>query len=258
MNCIHLKPTGEVAMGDSDVVRSIARSRGRLGYDERFTAILAAARVVLAQKGYEKTVIADIAREAGIVEGTIYRYFKNKRDLLVKVAEIWFGEKLSEDSHLASIPGTRNKLRHLAMRTLSIIRSDPVLSRFLLTELRPDPSYRTSTFFDLNRRFTHEIVEVCRQAIDRGEFRSDVSPALLRDMFFGCIEHHTWAFLRGEGDFSVDKAADGVTDVIYRGMAADSREPSDLDALSARLARIEALLSAAPWIKPNALDPEKS
>ena len=237
-------------MTESDNVRSI-RPRARLGYDERFTAILAAARVVLAEKGYEKTVIADIAAQAGIVEGTIYRYFKNKRDLLVKVAEIWFGEKLSEKSHLDSIPGTRHKLRHLALRTLSIIRSDPVLSRFLLTELRPDPSYRTSPFFDLNRRFTHEIVEVCRQAMERGEFRPDVSPALLRDMFFGCIEHHTWAFLRGEGDFSVEKAADGIADVIYRGMVVTSREPSDLDVIAARLARIESLLSVPPKVDPT-------
>jgi AcrR family transcriptional regulator len=250
MNGIHLSWFGGYAMSDSDNVRPI-RPRARLGYDARFTAILAAARVVLAEKGYEKTVIADIAAQAGIVEGTIYRYFKNKRELLVKVAEIWFGEKLSENSHLDSIPGTRHKLRHLALRTLSIIRSDPVLSRFLLTELRPDPSYRTSPFFDLNRRFTHEIVEVCRNAIERGEFRSDISPALLRDMFFGCIEHHTWAFLRGEGDFSVEKAADGIADVIYRGMVVTSREPSDLDAIAARLERIESLLPVPPKVNPN-------
>ena len=245
-------------MTDSNAERTLRKPRERLAYDERLTTILAAARIVLADKGYEKTVIADIAREAGIVEGTIYRYFKNKRDLLVKVAEIWFAEKLTEDSHLASIPGTRNKLRHLAVRTLSIIRSDPVLSRFLLIELRPDPSYRTSPFFELNRRFTHEIVEVCRQAIDRGEFRPDVSPTLLRDMFFGCIEHRTWAFLRGEGDFSVEKVADGVADVIYRGMAASSREPSDLDTMAARVERIESLLSAAPWVEPLRTNPDDS
>jgi TetR/AcrR family fatty acid metabolism transcriptional regulator len=245
-------------MSDSNAERSVGKARERLAYDERFTTILAAARIVLADKGYEKTVIADIAREAGIVEGTIYRYFKNKRDLLVKVAEIWFAEKLSEDSHLGSIPGTRNKLRHLAMRTLSIIRSDPVLSRFLLIELRPDPSYRTSPFFELNRRFTQEIVEVCRQAIDRGEFRSDVSPTLLRDMFFGCIEHRTWAFLRGEGDFSVEKVADGIADVIYRGMAAVSREPSDLEVMATRVERIESLLSAAPWVKQPHTNPDDS
>jgi hypothetical protein len=77
-------------------------------------------------------------------------------------------------------------------------------------------------------------------------------------MFFGCIEHHTWAYLRGEGDFSVDKVADGVTDVIYRGMAANSRKPSDLDVLAARVERIESLLSAAPWVKPTTLNPGNS
>jgi TetR/AcrR family fatty acid metabolism transcriptional regulator len=207
------------------------------------TTILAAAREVLAEKGYDRTVIADIARRAGIVDGTIYRYFKNKRDLLEKVAEIWFGEKLSADSGVAGISGTRNQLRHLALRTLSIIRSDPVLSRFLLIELRPDPEFRNSAFFDLNRRYTHEVVEVCRRAIERGEFTGDVSIALLRDMFFGAIEHQTWAFLRGEGDFNSEKVADGIADVICRGMTAPPREPSALETIALRLSRIEELLS---------------
>lgn len=227
------------------------KSAARLPPDERLTDILAAARVVLAAKGYEKTVLADIAREAGIVEGTIYRYFQNKRDLLVKVAEIWFGEKLSENSHVASIPGTRNKLRHLAARTLSIIRSDPVLSRFMLMELRPDPGYRSSPFFELNRRFTQEVVDVCRQAMEQGEFSTDVPPALLRDMFFGCIEHRTWAFLRGEGDFSVDKVADAIADVICRGMTPRPAERPELDAIAARLRRIELLLADASETPPG-------
>jgi TetR/AcrR family fatty acid metabolism transcriptional regulator len=230
--------------------RAMPRPRARLPHDERFTAILTAARAVLAQKGYERTVITDIAKQAGVVEGTIYRYFTNKRELLVRVAEIWFAEKLAEHSRVASIPGTRDKLRYLAMRTLSIIRSDPVLSRFILMELRPDPGYRTSPFFQLNRQFTHEVVQICKQAIESGEFGPDVSPALLRDMFFGCIEHRTWAYLRGEGDFSIDKVADGIADVIYRGMAvAGAREPSALDAIAARLDDIQALLSESRGTK---------
>jgi TetR/AcrR family fatty acid metabolism transcriptional regulator len=228
-------------------LRAARRTAARLPPDERYTAILAAARSVIAAKGYENTVIADIASQAGIVEGTIYRYFDNKRELLAKVAEIWFGEKLSEQSHVAGITGTRNKLRHLAARTLSIIRSDPVLTRYILMELRSDPDYRESPFFELNRRFTHEVIEVCQQAIDCGEFAADVSATLLRDMFFGCIEHRTWAFLRGEGEFSVEEVAEGITEVICRGMAALPGRPSDLDQIAARLERMEALLSTAPW-----------
>ena len=192
----------------------------RLSSDDRSADILAAARAVIAEKGYEKTLLSDIARRAGVVDGTIYRYFENKRDLMVKVAQIWFGEQLLMDSHLESIAGTQNRLRHLAWRTLSIIRREPVLARFMLMELRPDPNYRNTPFFEMNRRFTHEMLQVCREAVESGEFLSDVSPNMLRDMLHGCIEHRTWAFLRGEGDFDVDEVADGIARGIYRGMAA--------------------------------------
>jgi TetR/AcrR family fatty acid metabolism transcriptional regulator len=38
-------------------------------------------------------------------------------------------------------------------------------------------------------------------------------------MVYGCIEHRTWAFLRNEGDFEIDKTADSIADIIYRGLA---------------------------------------
>ena len=64
-----------------------------------------------------------------------------------------------------------------------------------------------------------EISDLCQQAIANGEFHKDVSVPLLRDMIFGCIEHRTWSFRRGEGDFSADEVADGIANVVYRGMA---------------------------------------
>lgn len=237
------------AAGPSKVSR---KSASRLPPDERLSVILTAARAVLAAKGYENTLLSDIAREAGIVEGTIYRHFENKRDLFVKVAEIWFTEKLSEDSHVRAVPGTHNKLRHLALHTLSIITSEPVLSRFMLLDLRPDPSYRSTPFYHLNRRFTQEVVDVCQEAIDRGEFLPNVPVRLLRDMFFGCIEHSTWAFLRGEGKLSVEEVANGIADVVYRGMV--TQAPAPTDAISARLARIEETLAKAPWLADSSRD----
>ncbi len=213
----------------------------RRSADDRSADILAAARAVIAEQGYEKTLIADIARRAGVVDGTIYRYFENKRDLMVKVAEVWFGEQLLMDSHLDSIHGTQNKLRHLAWRTLSIVRREPVLARFMLMELRPDPNYRNSPFFEMNRKFTHEVLQVCRDAIASGEFVNDISPNMLRDMLHGCIEHRTWAFLRGEGDFDIDEVADGIAKLIYRGMLAQT--PATRSDVEAAVARIEEVAS---------------
>ena len=209
----------------------------RLSVDDRTADIMAAARALIAERGYENTLLSEIAERAGVVEGTIYRYFESKRELLEKVAAVWFGEQLAEDSQVDSIGGTQNKLRHLAWKNLSIIRREPVLARFMLLELRPDPNYRHTPFFQLNRKFTSDVLRVCQAAIDSGEFLPDVPATTLRDMFYGCMEHRTWAFLRGEGDFSLEEVADSVARVIHRGMAA--RREEDHDGLRQVLDRVE-------------------
>lgn len=227
------------------ILRKPRKVASRLSTDDRSADILAAARAVIAEKGYENTLLSDIARRAGVVDGTIYRYFENKKDLLDKVAEVWFDEQLNEDSHLDSISGTQNKLRHLAWRTLDIIRREPVLARYMLMELRPDPNYKGTKFFEFNKKFTHEVLQLCRDAIRSGEFLDDVSPNMLRDLLHGCIEHRTWAFLRGEGDFDIDEVADSIAKVIYRGMRAEHPATrSDIDEAIRRLDEVATRLEA--------------
>jgi AcrR family transcriptional regulator len=53
----------------------------------RKNQILDAAALVFAEKGFHPTTIKDIARQAGIADGTIYNYFKNKTALLMGVFE---------------------------------------------------------------------------------------------------------------------------------------------------------------------------
>ncbi len=214
------------------------RQVSRLSRERRVSDILDAARLVFAQKGYDDAVLSDIAERAGVVEGTIYRYFANKRDLLIKVVEHWYEEMLSaDDTRFAAIRGTWNRLRFRIWQHLTTIREEPALTRLVFTEFRPDPGYRAMTLFDLNRHYTGRIVDVVREAMAQGEFRSDISPSLVRDLIFGCVEHHTWAFLRGEGDFSIDEAADGIADIVFRGLALHPGEARDPTAQAA--ARLE-------------------
>jgi AcrR family transcriptional regulator len=53
--------------------------------EERRTAIVDAARRVLATGGFDAATIANIANEAGISTGTVYLYFTNRADLLAEV-----------------------------------------------------------------------------------------------------------------------------------------------------------------------------
>lgn len=193
----------------------------RLAPEQRRAEILGAAREVLRERGSERFVTTEVARRAGVSEALIYRYFPTKRDLLSRVAEAWFGELLSVGpAGLEQREGTYDRLLYLVGYSLDVVRREPSLSRFILTELRSDPEYRSTELYELNRRFTGLVAEVLRAAIASGEFRDDVGVPLLRDMIFGALEHQTWAFLRDEGDFSVAATAAGITLVIYRGMTA--------------------------------------
>jgi TetR/AcrR family transcriptional regulator, fatty acid metabolism regulator protein len=220
------------------------RTVSRLPRERRIGDIMDAGLAVFRRKGYDDAMMSEIAELAGVVEGTIYRYFENKRDLLVKIVERWYeGLLVEEDQLLAGIRGTGNRLRYLIRQHLVTIRDEPMLSRLMFMELRPDPGYRGSRLYRLNRDYTHRVIEVIQQAGAAGELRSDMPLPLIRDLIFGGIEHYTWGFLRGERALEVDEAADAIAEILYRGLACG--EPGDaglaLDRLEQVTARLEDL-----------------
>ena len=192
----------------------------RLPRAQRVADIMLTARAVFREKGYNDAVIAEIAERAGVVEGTIYRYFAGKRDLLIKVVEHWYEEMLTDyDRQLRGITGTWNRLRYMIWRHLSLIHNDPAMCRLIFNELRSGPEYRETTVFELNREYTNRTLAIIQEAMDSGEFRAGIPLRVVRDMIYGGVEHHIWSFLRGEGDFSPEETADAITDIIHRGLA---------------------------------------
>lgn len=201
---------------------------------------MVAARAVFKEKGYADASTSEIAERAGVVEGTIYRYFENKRDLLIKVLEQWYSEMISDyDTQLLRIHGTRNRLRFMAWRHLTVIHEEPALCRLVLLELRSEADYRATGVFRLNREYTSRTIEIVRAAMESGEFRGGLSLSLIRDMIYGCIEHHAWAYLRGEGDFSADSVADSLADMIYRALTSHHRESAGTDRLVQAVDRLD-------------------
>lgn len=228
---------------------ALKRQVNRLPPERRIADIMKAAREVFAEKGYTDALITDIALRAGVVEGSIYRFFVNKRELLVRVTELWFEELLAQDAEpFAAVRGVWNQIRFIVYNHLMSIRKDPALARLMFQEIRPSPDYRASRLFKLNQAYTHRLIDVVRAGMASGEIRPDTSPSLVRDLVFGAVEHRTWAFLRNEGDFDPVETADRITNMVYRGMAAGGAA-SPMEATVARLeavaARLEGMVDAA-------------
>lgn len=218
---------------------STRRRARRQSPEKRTSDIIVAAREVFAERGFNDTIMSEIAERAGVVEGSIYRYFRNKRDLMFRMAEAWFEDMIEDDAEtLVAISGTRNRLRFVIHRHLTAIHNQPDMSRLVFQHLRPDPEYRTTRLFSLNRDYTARVVDIIKDGIRSGEVRPDIMPTLVRDAIFGSIEHRTWAFLRNEGDFDTSELADQALDLVWNGLQPPPLSPSALDVLT----RIETLL----------------
>ncbi len=220
------------------------RPVSRLPRETRIAELMAAARTVFRDKGYDDASIAEIADRAGVGEGTLYRYFQNKHDLLLKVLEDWYvGMIEDDDRQLSAMQGTRDRLHYLIRSHLTVIWREPVFCRLVLVELRAASDYRASALFQLNRAYARRTLETIQQAVQAAEFRADVPLSLVRDMIYGCIEHHTWGYLRGDAEFAVDGVADIITDMIYRALVVPAVRPDGLAAAIDRLEGLAARLS---------------
>lgn len=75
--------------------------------DGKYKFLLNAAMEVITEKGYEKTVISDIVKKAGVAQGTFYLYFPSKKALIPAIAD-----------HLLSL--TFGKIKNKALDQASI------------------------------------------------------------------------------------------------------------------------------------------
>lgn len=225
--------------------RNGRRQVSRLPKERRVADIMAAARAVFREKGYEEAPLSDIADRANVVEGSIYRYFENKRDLLVKVIEDWYEHMLADyDTQLSGITGTRNRLRFMVWRHLQTIHEEPALCNLMFQYLRTGSDYSSTTVYGLNRQYTRRTLDIIREGIDAGELRENVPLRLVRDMIYGCIEHRTWAYLRGEGDFNPDQTADAIVDLILGSLTRSRPETELTTDMVVRMERAVAKLEA--------------
>jgi AcrR family transcriptional regulator len=191
---------------------------------DRMDGILDAAQAVFCEKGYEGTVVAGVAASLGVVEGTVFKYFPTKRELLLTVLERWYVRMADDYAHdLAGVVGAQARLRLLVWRHLRSLRENPQLCRLMFHEVRSGGDYRGSRLHALNRRYTGLLMAVIEDGIKAGDFRGDVPAALLRDLVYGGIEHHAWNYFEGRGRLDVDAVTGQIMTVLYEGIAPRAR-----------------------------------
>ncbi|MFL0291354.1 TetR/AcrR family transcriptional regulator [Mycobacterium sp. SMC-18] len=113
-----------------------------------------AAYAVLTARGYDQTTMADIARHANVGQGTLYRYYPSKRDLLDDVFD-YAVTKAARALRIGSLASLDLTDYHQAMelitlfgtRLFDLVDEDPAIVRLLTVEssaIDPELRFRVS------------------------------------------------------------------------------------------------------------------
>ncbi|MCL6634217.1 MAG: TetR family transcriptional regulator [Peptococcaceae bacterium] len=187
---------------------------------EKYGAIIEAAVKVFAENGYHNSQVSKIAREAGVADGTIYLYFKNKEDILISVFKVKMGHFIaSVRQELEKHSDPFEKLRQLIRMHFSNLENDRNLAQFMQIQLRQShPSIRAAIAEPL-REYFRLIEALVAGGVAAGRFRPGLDVRLARQMIFGTIDEVATCWVMSRRQYSLADQVEGVLDLLSHGLS---------------------------------------
>jgi TetR/AcrR family transcriptional regulator, fatty acid metabolism regulator protein len=182
---------------------------------------------VFARKGFATARVSDVAREAGIADGTIYLYFPSKDAILISIIEEGMGTVI--EGLLKKIKGLddpQEKLKHFVRHHLNTVESDPDLAEVLLVELRFSDKFLTEgkPWLVLDK-YLELLASIVAEGQKKGVFKKEVPTGVAMGTVFGALDEISLHRVlqrrkRGESSFDIEKVSDHLSRLLLDGLAA--------------------------------------
>ena len=181
--------------------------------------ILRAAIDVFAQSGYFNAKVSEIAKAAGVADGTIYLYFDGKEDLLITIFREHTRNFLqSLHSQLASVSRDEDRLRVVIRHHLETLGRDRSLAVVSQVELRHSLKYMTL----FSQHEVADYLNLVRDIVARGQtagvFRRNLHPQLVAKAIFGILDEMVTSWILSEKDHTPVEQADQIADLVLTGL----------------------------------------
>lgn len=194
--------------------------------------ILSAAERIFARHGFFAAKVSDVAKEAGVADGTIYLYFKSKDDLLISLFERRM-QQVNETLKAAveRVASPREQLRAFIKAYLQLVHDEPSAAEVLTIELRQSSKfmkeYENPQFAD----FLRMLGGIIAAAQDKGELDGGIPSHVAARMIFGMLDELALAWVLTKQPFAgaaggarpkkfdIVRAADWVNSLVISGLS---------------------------------------
>jgi len=208
----------------SKQIRSNTAATARAVVTDKREAILRAAVKVFASKGFFNSKVADIAREAGIADGTVYLYFKSKDEILHSVFDRAMDEFIAEGKReIAGIIEPDKRLQKIARLHLERLSADRDLAIVFQVELRGSTKFME----EFSASGFAEYLDIIRQTIADGQrqgvFRQDLKPIVCAKILYGALDEMVTNWILSKKSYPLAPMADEVLKVFFNGTKVSER-----------------------------------
>ena len=199
----------------------MAQKSARNGSTGKRESILRAATRVFARNGYFNSKVADIARAAGVADGTVYLYFKSKEEILHSIFDQNMAEALAADRKLIDkLRDPREKLRRIATLHLERLGADRDLAVVFQVELRGSTKFME----EFSAAGFAEYLGLLRAIFEEGQraglFRKELNAKVAAKIFFGALDEMATNWIISKRSYNLEPMAEVVMDVFLNGVSA--------------------------------------
>lgn len=186
----------------------------------KYKQIIDAAVVVIAENGYHSSQVSKIAKKAGVADGTIYLYFKNKEDILVSLFQDKMGQFIEKIEHeTTSKQSAEEKLLTLVETHFKQLAADHHLAIVTQLELRQSNKELRYKINNVLKRYLAVIDHIVDEGIQEKLFRNNLNRRLVRQLIFGMMDEAVTNWVMKEQKYNLEDQAKDVHSLIVYGLA---------------------------------------
>jgi len=181
--------------------------------------ILRAAIDVFAKNGYFNAKVSEIAKSAGVADGTIYLYFDGKEDILITIFREHTRHYLQTlERDLANVRRPDERIRVAIRHHLETLGRDRALAIVAQVELRH--SLKFMSLF--SQQEVADYLNILRKVVEHGQkegtFRRNLHPQLVAKAVFGILDEMVTSWMLSEKEYDLAAQADQVAELVLTGL----------------------------------------
>ena len=201
------------------IIKAKTNDTKKVKTNHKYDRILEAAVKVFAEQGFFQSTVSQIAKEAGVADGTIYLYFKNKDDILVHFFSVKTKQvfaRLREEVDKAD--NTIDKLRNLIRKHLEEFQGDMNMAVVYLTETHKSHRLVEEQIKAMSKMYLDIVAEIVEQGQAEGIIRKDLYMGLLKRFIVGSVNEVINTWIHSGGKYDLVSMSEPLVELFLRGI----------------------------------------